>query len=144
VVDIFSKSERSRVMRSIHSKGTGPEKKCEILLRSLGIRFRRQTASLPGRPDFTLGNPGVALFIHGCFWHAHEGCEAARLPKSNADYWASKIDGNRRRDRRIRDALRRSGWRTAVIWECRLRNVDSVTRRLLRLGYGTARGKKLR
>lgn len=143
-MDVFSKSERSRIMKSIHSKGTRAEEKCEILLRSLGIRFKRQSTTLPGRPDFILNNAKLALFVHGCFWHAHESCEAARLPKSNTDYWTSKIGGNRKRDRRVREALRRSGWRTAVVWECHLRDINSVARRLLRLGNNASGRKKLR
>jgi DNA mismatch endonuclease, patch repair protein len=133
VVDTFSKSVRSQIMRSVHSTGTGAEKKCEALLRSVRLSFRRHAASLPGRPDFILRACGLALFVHGCFWHAHKGCKAATLPSSNTDYWRQKIDRNRKRDRRVRNALRKAGWRTAVVWECKLRDTDSVARRLLKL-----------
>lgn len=139
--DTFTKTQRSEIMRSVHSTGTGAETKCEALLRSLKLPYRLHAADLPGRPDFVLKAPRLALFVHGCFWHAHKGCKNAVLPSSNIEYWSRKIDRNRRRDRRVRHALRKAGWHTAIIWECKLRDVESVARRLLKL---TASGKKLR
>ncbi len=118
--DTFTKARRSEIMRAVHSTGTSAEKKCEALLRSLRLRYRQHVANLPGRPDFVLRASRLALFVHGCFWHAHKGCKSAALPSSNVDYWSRKIEGNRKRDRRVRDALRKAGWRTAVIWECKL------------------------
>jgi DNA mismatch endonuclease (patch repair protein) len=91
---------------------------------------------LPGRPDFVLKGFRLAIFVHGCFWHNHNSCKSAALPTSNVEYWVKKIEGNRRRDRRVLDALRKEGWRTAVIWECKLRNLDSVASRLLKLTNG--------
>jgi DNA mismatch endonuclease (patch repair protein) len=114
------------------------------MLRSLGLRFRRNVNELPGRPDFVLRDCDLALFVHGCFWHAHKGCKRAALPTSNVDYWARKIVGNSRRDRRVREALRTAGWRTAVIWECKLRNIDSVSRRIVKLTQTVSRRKSLR
>jgi DNA mismatch endonuclease, patch repair protein len=128
--DVFTKLKRSQIMRAVHSTGTAPEKKCEELLQSLKLSFRRHVRGLPGQPDFVLNTSRLAIFVHGCFWHAHKRCKHATLPTSNTDYWNKKIDRNRRRDRRVRDALRKAGFRTAVIWECRLRNSGSVARRL--------------
>lgn len=139
--DTFTKAQRSEIMRSVHSVGTGAEAKCEALLRSLKLTYRLHAADLPGRPDFVLKGSRLALFVHGCFWHAHKGCKNAVLPSSNIDYWSRKIDRNRKRDRRVRDALRKAGWHTAIIWECKLKDVESVARRLLKL---TGSGKKLR
>ncbi len=144
MADTFSRSERSQIMRSVRSTGTGAERKCERLLRSLKLRFRRQSNDLPGRPDFVLPDCNLALFVHGCFWHAHNGCKSSTLPTSNLDYWTGKIGKNRRRDRRVREELRKGGWRTAVIWECKLRNINSVSRRLLKLTQMVGRRKKLR
>lgn len=90
MTDTFSKSARSQIMRSVHSTGTSAEKKCEALLHSLKLSFRRNAAHLPGRPDFILRDCHLALFVNGCFWHAHQGCENATLPSSNTAYWASK------------------------------------------------------
>jgi DNA mismatch endonuclease, patch repair protein len=139
-VDTFTKAERSRIMRSVHSTGTTAENQCEALLRSLKLKFSKHPPDLAGRPDFLLKGFRLVIFVHGCFWHAHKGCKHARLPTSNVTYWVQKIGRNRRRDRRVRDELRKAGWRTAVIWECRLRNTASVASRLLKL---TSR-KKLR
>lgn len=142
MVDAFSKAERSRIMRAVHSTGTRPERTCETLLRDLKISYLRNVATLPGRPDFVLRASRLALFVHGCFWHSHSGCDAATLPKSNAAYWHRKVDRNRRRDRRVREALRKLGWRTAVVWECQLANSGLVARRLVRLsGFARAREK---
>ena len=135
MTDTFSKVQRSQVMRSVHSTGTGAEKKCEELLRSLKLTFRRHAANLPGRPDFILKASRVALFVHGCFWHAHKGCNNAALPSSNLTYWVQKIERNRKRDRRVRS--------TVVIWECKLRDFRSVSRRLLKLTAPTCDRKKL-
>jgi DNA mismatch endonuclease (patch repair protein) len=139
-LDTFTKTERSQIMRAVHSTGTTAENKCESVLRTLKLKFSQHPPDLPGRPDFILGDFRLAIFVHGCFWHAHEGCKHASLPTSNVTYWVQKIGRNRRRDRRVREELRKAGWRTAVIWECRLRRPDSVASRLLKL---TSR-KKLR
>ena len=137
MTDTFTKTKRSDIMRSVHSTGTGAEKKCEAVLRSLGVRPKRHAAGLPGRPDFVLTESRLALFVHGCFWHAHKGCKNSALPSSNVDYWSRKIDRNRKRDRRVRDALRNGGWRTAVIWECKLKNLPLVACRLEKLAVGS-------
>ena len=131
--DTFPKSQRSQIMRSVRSTGTGAEKRCEAILRSLKIKFTRNGTRLPGRPDFVLKSSRLAVFVHGCFWHSHVGCKNATPPTSNIEYWTAKLARNQRRDRRVRQAIRELGWRTAVIWECKLRDADSVTRRLLRL-----------
>jgi len=120
-------------MRAVRSTGTTPEKKCEALLRSLRMKFSQHLPDLAGRPDFVVKNFRLAIFVHGCFWHAHKGCKHSALPTSNVEYWVKKIDRNRRRDRRVRDELRKAGWKTAVIWECHLRHPNSVARRLLKL-----------
>jgi DNA mismatch endonuclease (patch repair protein) len=120
-------------MRSVHSAGTSAERIFEQVLHGLGVRAQRQPGSLPGRPDFVFQRLRLAIFVHGCFWHGHSGCENSTLPLSNVDYWRGKIDRNRKRDRRVRDALRKAGWRTYVVWECKLKNSESVARRFRRL-----------
>lgn len=142
--DTFTKAQRSQIMRAVRSTGTTAEKKCECLLRSLKLSFRRHVSDLPGQPDFLLRGSRLTLFVHGCFWHAHKGCKNSTLPMSNVDYWSRKIDRNRRRDRRVRDALRKAGFRTAVIWECKLKNAESVTNRLRTLGNPNRTREQLR
>jgi len=114
MADIFTKAKRSQIMRAVRSTGTTAEKKCEALLRAVKLKFSSHPPGLAGRPDFTLKGSRIAIFVHGCFWHAHSGCKHAALPTSNVPYWKQKIERNRRRDRRVRDALRKDGWRTAV------------------------------
>lgn len=144
MVDTFSPLQRSRIMRAVKSEGTTTEKRCEVLLRTLRIRFRKHVDTLPGRPDFFCRDANLAIFVHGCFWHGHKDCKHAALPTSNTKYWQKKISGNRRRDERVRKELRRQGYRTAVFWECKLQNSELVSRRLLRLAAPTVPRKKLR
>lgn len=143
MTDVFSKLKRSEIMRSVVSSGTGAEQKCEKMLRDAKIRFRKQLKNLAGHPDFLLLDPGLALFVHGCFWHGHENCKHSSLPTSNVKYWKRKIANNQRRDRKVRKMLRAEGWRTAILWECKLRNVESVARRLSKLSRLPNRRKEL-
>jgi DNA mismatch endonuclease (patch repair protein) len=142
--DTFSKSERSQIMRSVGSEGTSAERRCEKLLRAAGICFQKNVGALSGRPDFVLLERNTVVFVHGCFWHGHKGCKQGTLPSSNQVYWKKKIEGNKRRDARVRRKLRKEGWRTAVFWECKLRNGESVSRRLARLAKPPGSRKKLR
>ena len=142
-MDTFSKCERSEIMRAVRSTATGPERKFESILRALGLSFKRQAVTLPGTPDFLLRESKLVVFVHGCFWHAHKNCKRAILPASNTTYWNRKIEQNRRRDRRARTALRKKGWRTVVIWECKLGDAQSVARRLLKLTSPNPSRKKL-
>ena len=132
-MDNLSKQERSQRMSRIRSVDTGPEMVVRRLVHGTGFRYRLHARNLPGTPDMVFPRLGKIIFVHGCFWHAHKGCRNATLPSSNTDYWHRKIDRNRRRDKRVREALRKIGWRTAVIWECKLRDADSVAGRLLKL-----------
>lgn len=121
-------------MAGIRGKNT----KSELLVRSLlfksGYRFRLHRKDLPGTPDIVMPGRRVAIFIHGCFWHRHHACSLARLPKSNAEFWKTKLSGNELRDRTKYRDLANLRWRILVIWECAIRRqrdfarlVDSIT-----------------
>ena len=86
-----------------------------------GYRYRLHRRDLPGRPDIVLPKHHAAVFVHGCFWHAHEGCKYFRIPSTRREFWEAKLLGNRDRDRRQAAALAAGGWRVATIWECGLR-----------------------
>lgn len=144
MADTFSKSERSRIMRQVPSRGTSLEQRFQEILRDLGLRFRAQVQNLPGRPDFILPKDKIAVFVNGCFWHGHTNCGRARLPENNRRYWRQKISGNRRRDESAKRALRKLGWKTITIWECRFRDPESVRRRLSNLTRSQGGRKKLR
>ncbi len=121
MVDNVSPSTRSRMMRAIPSKNTKPE----ILLRKglfrAGIRFRLHKKNLVGKPDIVLAKYNAVIFVHGCFWHRHEGCRLATTPSTHTDFWTRKFESNVERDRRNREQLIAEGWRVAIVWECGLR-----------------------
>ena len=90
-------------------------------LHRLGFRFRLHDSRLPGRPDLVLRKHSAVIFVHGCYWHRHEGCRYATTPATRREFWLTKFAANVQRDRRDRAALRARGWRVFVIWECALR-----------------------
>lgn len=120
MADVFSKDKRSGIMRAVKSSGTKPEMFVRKYLFSLGFRYRKNYIRLPGKPDIALPKYKVAIFINGCFWHGHEGCEASTLPKSNIEYWTQKISRNKERDMRKLHELQKLGWQVYIIWECDL------------------------
>lgn len=128
---------RSAIMRAVTSENTTPEMTVRRLLHSLGYRYRLHTRSLPGTPDIVFASRKKTVFIHGCFWHGHQCARGARVPKSNSEYWIAKIDRNRDRDGKNRRRLRGAGWAVLVVWECELRDVARLTRRLNRFLSGS-------
>lgn len=120
-MDVVDRATRSRMMAGIRGKNTSPELMVRRHLHSAGLRFRLHRRDLPGAPDLVLAKYGVVVFVHGCFWHRHSGCRFATTPATNRQFWLDKLTGNAERDARTRRALRRSGWRVYVIWECEIR-----------------------
>jgi len=110
------------MMSSIRGKNTRPEVTLRSLLFAKGFRYRLHARSLPGSPDLVFPKYKAVIFVHGCFWHQHEGCRYATTPKANGEFWARKFEGNVARDARHVEELRRQGWRVAVVWECALRH----------------------
>ncbi|TBW39186.1 DNA mismatch endonuclease Vsr [Siculibacillus lacustris] len=110
--------ERSRLLGRVRQRGTAPEEAVAAALRAAGLAYRRNVRALPGSPDFANRQRGFAIFVNGCFWHAHRGCRRATVPKNNRDFWVAKFAANRRRDAAAIRALRRLGFRVLVIWEC--------------------------
>ena len=120
--DKFSKETRSYVMSRIRGKDTKPEILVRKYLFSRGLRFRKNDKRYPGRPDIVLPKYKTAVFGHGCFWHLHDGCKYAKMPKSNVDYWEKKLYGNRERDKHNQKELKEMGWNVLTVWECELKN----------------------
>lgn len=118
-------------MRAIRSSNTKPERAVRSIAHAMGLRFRLHRRDLPGTPDLVLPKHRTAVFVHGCFWHRHEGCRAASLPKTRTDYWQAKFDRNVARDAKARGELTARGWKVVVVWECDVKNQDAV-RALLR------------
>src|SRR6056297_1216608 len=121
MTDIVDKSTRSRMMAGIRGKDTRPEMVVRRALHALGFRYRLNVRSLPGTSDLVLPKSRAVVFIHGCYWHRHEGCRYATAPATNREFWTLKFAANVARDaRNVRD-LRGAGWRVGIIWECALK-----------------------
>jgi DNA mismatch endonuclease, patch repair protein len=121
---------RSRVMRAVKGRNTKPEMTVRRLVHGMGFRYRLHRKDLPGKPDMTFSSRRKIIFIHGCFWHGHDCKRGARIPKNNRDYWVAKIARNRRRDSEHYEALRENGWRALVVWECQLKDRETVAKRI--------------
>ena len=113
---------RSQMMARIRSTNTTPELRVRSAIHAFGIRFRKHAVDLPGKPDLANRRRRWVIFVHGCFWHSHEGCRLASRPKSNAACWEPKLKGNMERDRQKLLDLERLGYRVFIIWECDTRN----------------------
>jgi DNA mismatch endonuclease (patch repair protein) len=120
----------SRVLRSVTKANTRPELIVRKTLHSLGVRFRLHRKDLPGTPDVVLRRFGLAIQVHGCFWHQHQGCHHARLPRTRIEYWHPKLARNVQRDSEATAALRAIGWQVLVVWECETKNAERLKRRL--------------
>lgn len=112
---------RSWNMSRIKGKDTKIEVEVRKYLFSKGYRFRKNDKRYPGKPDIVLPKYHVAIFVHGCFWHRHEGCKDATIPKTRTEFWLEKFDKNVKNDQIKQEKLRELGWKVIVIWECELK-----------------------
>ena len=135
-MDTLTPEKRSEVMARIRSKDTRPEKQLRSALHRAGFRFRLHRRSLPGSPDLVFPAKRKAIFVHGCFWHAHRCKHGSRRPQSNQDYWLPKLAANKQRDARNRRRLAALGWRSLTVWECEVRKGKALAKavRFLRDG----------
>jgi DNA mismatch endonuclease (patch repair protein) len=117
-MDRITPERRSANMRAIRSKDTAPERAVRSLLHGMGYRYRLHSRGLPGRPDIVFPGRRAVVFVHGCFWHGHDGCRLAAKPKTRDEWWRAKIGTNKERDMRAEAALRHEGWSVRVVWEC--------------------------
>lgn len=122
--------ERSEVMRAVKGRDTTPERLVRGLLRSIAPGYRLCRRDLPGAPDIAYIGRKKAIFVHGCFWHGHDCRRGARMPKTNGDYWRSKISGNRERDEKTRAKYAAMQWSVLTIWECETRDRRELAQRL--------------
>lgn len=107
-------------MSHVRSRDTRPERIIRSILHKSGFRFRIQRKDLPGKPDIVLPKYKTIIFVHGCFWHQHEGCKKALPPKSNVSFWLEKFRKNKERDRKVIRTLQESGWKVIVVWQCEI------------------------
>ena len=125
MADTVSEAQRSYIMSRIRSSNTKPERIVRQILHGLGYRFTingPKNKKLPGSPDIALPKYNTLIFVHGCFWHGHEGCKTAHIPKSRTEWWENKIGRNKARDANNEAALLEMGWNVVVAWECELKN----------------------
>lgn len=130
MVDHISPERRSWLMSRVKGKHTSPEVRVRSVAHKLGYRFRLHRNDLPGKPDLVFPKHRVALFVHGCFWHRHPGCQKASVPKTHSEYWTAKFHANIMRDERVKKELEGGGWGVALIWECETKSDKALRRKL--------------
>lgn len=126
MTDIVDQQTRSRMMSGIGGKNTKPELALRRALHARGFRFRLHSSGVYGRPDLVLAKYRTVIFVHGCFWHRHEGCRYTTSPSTRPEFWQAKFETNVARDGAVRRKLLEDGWRVATVWECALRKTDQV------------------
>jgi len=120
-MDVHEPEVRSYNMRQIKGKNTKPEMVVRKFLFSKGFRYRLHAKNLPGKPDIVLPKYKTIIFVHGCFWHGHEGCKYYVVPKTRTEWWLNKINTNKRNDEKAKALLKKAGWKILIIWECELK-----------------------
>lgn len=131
-MDIWSKDKRSQVMSLIRGQNTKPEVIIRKILYKRGYRYRLNYSKLPGKPDIVFPKYKIVIFIHGCFWHGHENCKIAHIPKTNTKYWSDKFTKNKERDNNVSLSLINMGWQVLIIWECEITktNIQNVINKI--------------
>jgi DNA mismatch endonuclease (patch repair protein) len=136
-MDIVNRETRSKMMASVRSKNSKPEKEVRSLLHAEGYRFRIHRKDLPGNPDIVLVKYKKVIFVHGCFWHQHAGCPKAKRPKTRKKFWDKKLNENIDRDKRNLRELEELGWISHVIWECQTMRKDDLITAIKGICYKT-------
>lgn len=134
MADVHSKEVRSFNMRQIRSKNTRPELIVREYLFAKGLRFRLHCKELPGKPDIVLPKYRTVIFVHGCFWHGHEGCKYFVIPKTNTEWWLNKINRTRQLDVQQVKKLKLDNWDVITLFECQLKkdNMESALNEVIR------------
>lgn len=123
-------AKTTKRMSAIKPNRTKPEKIVRSLLTALGYRYRLHRHDLPGRPDIAFIGRRKLIFVHGCYWHRHEGCSRTTMPARNVELWQEKFDRTVERDRANFEKLRADGWDVLVVWECEISARDELSQRL--------------
>jgi DNA mismatch endonuclease vsr len=114
---------RSENMARVKNKNTKPEVYLRKLLWHRGFRYRLNYKGLPGSPDIYIPKYKAAIFVNGCFWHMHEDCRYASIPKNNHDFWKNKLEGNVQRDKQNYIKLESMGINVIVVWGCEIKQM---------------------
>ena len=129
-VDRLTPENRSQLMSRIRSENTQPELIVRRLLWRMGYRYRTHPKDLPCKPDIVFRGRRQVVFVHGCFWHRHQGCERTAIPKTKESYWLPKFDRTVQRDKDCENRLREIGWSVLVVWECETKNLALLESKL--------------
>lgn len=129
-MDRISPEQRSLLMSKVRSKNTKPEMLVRRSAHKLGFRFRLHRRDLPGSPDLVFPSLGAVIFVHGCFWHRHQGCKKSTYPKTRVDFWEKKFRRNRERDEENQRTLNDSGWKVLVVWECETKHHELIEKKI--------------
>jgi DNA mismatch endonuclease (patch repair protein) len=129
-MDVVDKVRRSAMMARVRGKNTTPELLVRRAAHALGYRYRLHRRNLPGSPDLVFPGRRKVIFVHGCYWHQHEGCRNAYRPKSNCEFWFEKFEKNKARDQRTLNELAAAGWDPLVIWECETHDIVMLNARI--------------
>ncbi len=124
MVDVLTPEQRKKNMSNIKGRNTAPEKILRSLLFKEGYRFRLHDKKLPGHPDIVMKRYRAVILVHGCFWHRHQGCRYATIPKSNTAFWQAKFSANQERDTRNIKQLTEQNWNIIIVWECQIRTLQ--------------------
>ena len=119
------------MMAGIKGVNTKPETFLRSALHRAGFRFRMHAATLPGKPDIVLARYQAVILVQGCFWHGH-GCHLFKWPETRREFWRNKIESTCKRDAKNITALKKLGFRVAVIWECEIRKAYQQDKKILR------------
>lgn len=122
MADVHKPEVRSYNMSRIKGKDTKPEMLVRKYLFSRGFRYRIHDKKLPGKPDIILPKYKTIIFVHGCFWHSHEGCRYFVVPKTRTEWWINKLNLNKKKDNQNIESLESEGWNILTVWECELKS----------------------
>ena len=130
--DNHTQDQRYRNMAAIHAVSTIPEQRLRHALWRHGFRYRLNDKRFPGKPDIVLPKYRTAIFVHGCFWHGHNGCKYYTVPKTNTEFWVAKVERNKERDQEVWRKLEAKGWYVIIVWECQLKKgrIDETVERV--------------
>ena len=133
MADKLTPSKRSWNMSRIRGKDTKIEVKVRQYLFSQGFRYRKNVTDMPGKPDIVLPRYRTVIFIHGCYWHRHEGCKNCSIPGTNQEFWLQKFQKNVENDLKHKTQLETAGWKVLILWECQIeKDFDSLMEKLVK------------
>lgn len=136
---IATDAATSARMADIRQYATAPELVVRALMTRLGLRYRLKNRDLPGSPDLAHRGQRWVVFVHGCYWHRHQGCRRTTTPKRNRDFWQAKFERNLARDARVTDELEAMGYRVIVVWECQTKQPEALLETLRAAIVGAGR-----